>query len=66
MTGLPADLPVRQAIVRRFPYRVAFVVVGDAICVLAIAHTRRKPRYSSHRTGSVSEGAAEPEPGPGE
>ncbi|WP_019874559.1 organomercurial lyase [Sporichthya polymorpha] len=54
VSGLPGDLPVRQAAVRRFPYRVAYLVVDDVIRVLAVAHTRRKPRYWTDRTGAVS------------
>jgi plasmid stabilization system protein ParE len=60
VAGTPVDLLVRHAIVRRFPYRVAYLVVGDAIRVLAIAHTRRKPRYWIHRTGPASDSSAEP------
>ncbi|GAA0635752.1 type II toxin-antitoxin system RelE/ParE family toxin [Sporichthya brevicatena] len=51
ISGFPVDLPVRQAAVRRFPYRVAYLVIDDVIRVLAVAHTRRKPRYWTDRTG---------------
>lgn len=37
--------PVRQAHVRRFPYRVVFMETTDAIRVLAVAHDKRRPRY---------------------
>lgn len=57
---MPSDVPVRHAAVRRFPYRVAYLVIGEAIRILAIAHTRRKPRYWIHRTGPVSDSSAEP------
>lgn len=49
---LPADLAVRHAAVRRFPYRVAFLMHEDAIRVLAVAHTRRRPRYWASRVRS--------------
>lgn len=43
---LPADLPpVRQAFLRRFPYRVVFAEISDGIRVLAVAHKRRRPGY---------------------
>ncbi|MBX3470370.1 MAG: type II toxin-antitoxin system RelE/ParE family toxin [Planctomycetes bacterium] len=40
-----AGQPVRQAHVRRFPYRVVFMETPDAIRVLAIAHDKRRPDY---------------------
>ncbi|MEZ4449873.1 MAG: type II toxin-antitoxin system RelE/ParE family toxin [Nannocystaceae bacterium] len=42
---------VRRALVRRFPYGVYFVVDGDALVVLAIAHARREPGYWADRIG---------------
>jgi plasmid stabilization system protein ParE len=51
--GLPADLAVRRATVRQFPYRIAHLVLGETIRVLAIAHTRRAPGYWHGRTGPV-------------
>ncbi|MGQ0847085.1 MAG: type II toxin-antitoxin system RelE/ParE family toxin [Sporichthyaceae bacterium] len=55
LAGLPGDVPVRSAPVRRFPYRIVYLVHDDAIRVLAVAHTRREPRYWRDRV--------EPEPG---
>lgn len=40
---------VRSAKVARFPYRVVYVVIDDDIDVLAVAHTRRRPRYWTRR-----------------
>lgn len=39
----------RKFPVRRFPYSVVYVTVGDKIFVLAVAHGRRKPGYWKHR-----------------
>ena len=36
---------IRSAKVRRFPYRVVYVVVGDDIDVVAVAHAKRSPGY---------------------
>lgn len=47
--GLPEDLAVRRSRVGRFPYHVAYLVAGDQIYVLAIAHDRRRPFYWSSR-----------------
>lgn len=40
---------IRSAKVARFPYRVVYVVIDDDIDVLAVAHTRRRPRYWTRR-----------------
>lgn len=36
---------IRQAVIRRFPYSVAFEVHSNHILVLAIAHSKRRPLY---------------------
>jgi toxin ParE1/3/4 len=36
---------IRRALLRRFPYAVVFLVDGDIITVLAVAHGRRRPLY---------------------
>lgn len=46
---VPADLPVRRAPVKRFPYHVVYLQVQTTIRVLAIAHDRRKPRFWKRR-----------------
>ena len=44
--GVPADLPVRQAPIKRFPYRVIYLEMDEGmIRVLAVAHDRRRPGY---------------------
>lgn len=35
----------RRINLRVFPYYLAFIVRGDALWVLAVAHARRKPSY---------------------
>jgi len=44
-------VPIRKAIVHRFPYVVAFEAHADAILVLAIAHAKRRPLYWLSRAG---------------
>jgi toxin ParE1/3/4 len=45
----PADLLVRHAPVKRFPYRVVYLEAETMIHVLAVAHERRKPGYWKNR-----------------
>jgi hypothetical protein len=40
-----APLPVHKAIIKRFPYLIAFEVHPDHALVLAIAHAKRRPLY---------------------
>jgi len=47
-----ADPPVRRAILRRFPFAIAYQVLDDEILVLAFAHSSRRPFYWSGRPGS--------------
>lgn len=48
--GLSADLTVRRLAVARFPYHLAYLVHGDVIHVLAVAHDHRRPGYWKGRT----------------
>jgi hypothetical protein len=41
---------VRRFLLPRFPFAVAYVIRGDDVLVLAIAHTRRRPGYWRGRT----------------
>lgn len=44
--GLPPGSPaVRQARVKRFPYRLVYVELPDMVLVVAVAHIRRRPGY---------------------
>ena len=46
---VPTDLPIRRLAVNRFPYHVVYLEPTKELCVLAIAHDRRKPGYWKHR-----------------
>lgn len=48
--GLPEALDIRRAPVSRYPYHLAYLVAGDEIYVLAVAHDRRRPTYWGGRT----------------
>lgn len=39
------DANVRQVPIRKFPYQIVFVDLGDTIEVVAFAHNRRRPAY---------------------
>jgi len=49
IAGLPLAHPIllppdiRSIKVRRFPYRVVYVVLADTIDVIAVAHAKRRP-----------------------
>lgn len=47
-----ADTNVRRVPVERFPYHLPYIVVDDHIRVLAVAHDRRRPHYSTRRGSS--------------
>lgn len=47
--GLPPDLLVRHAPVKRFPYRVVYLEAETTTRILAVAHERRKPGYWKSR-----------------
>jgi plasmid stabilization system protein ParE len=40
---------IRHKLLRRFPYSFLYVSESDRICVIAIAHQKRRPGYWSHR-----------------
>lgn len=46
---VPAELPVRQIAVKRFPYHVIYLETQNDIRILAVAHDRRKPGYWKSR-----------------
>ena len=41
---------IRSAKVPRFPYRVVYLVVGDDVDVVAVAHAKRRAAYWRRRT----------------
>ncbi len=40
-----SPLPIRRALLERFPFALAFEVRQDQVFVLAIAHAKRRPLY---------------------
>jgi len=45
-----AVVPIRRALVQRFPYAIGFEIHADQIRVLAVAHAKRRPLYWLART----------------
>ena len=41
--------PVRRRLLARFPYGIAYQVVGDTIVVLAVAAHKKRPRHWADR-----------------
>jgi plasmid stabilization system protein ParE len=52
VAGAPQNLDIRRAPVGRFPYHLAYMVTGEVIHVLAVAHDRRRPLYWTGRVDS--------------
>lgn len=50
--GVRASVGAREAVVKRFPYRVIFVELAEELRVIALAHTRRRPGYWRDRLGA--------------
>lgn len=51
--GVDPALGVRRFLLPRFPFAIGYIVEGDAITVLAIAHHRRRPGYWMRRAGGA-------------
>lgn len=49
--GVDPALGVRRFLLPGFPFAIGYVIEGDSITVLAIAHLRRRPGYWLRRTG---------------
>jgi toxin ParE1/3/4 len=47
--GKLGRLGVRRYVMRRFPYVLPYIVQEEAVFVLAIAHTKRRPDYWRNR-----------------
>lgn len=47
----PSRPSVRQLLLSRFPYQVVYQVRAEAVRIVAIAHTSRRPDYWRHRVG---------------
>lgn len=43
--GVASDHRVRRVLVERFPFAVVFVETDTALHVVAVAHSKRRPRY---------------------
>ncbi|MCX7013545.1 MAG: type II toxin-antitoxin system RelE/ParE family toxin [Candidatus Sumerlaeota bacterium] len=43
------DQGLRMYVVRRFPYTIFYLELGDLIWIAAVAHQRRRPGYWAHR-----------------
>jgi hypothetical protein len=41
--------PVRRRMLGRFPYGIAYQIVGDVVVILALAAHKRRPRYWASR-----------------
>jgi plasmid stabilization system protein ParE len=50
--AVPARLSIRRRLVPRFPFALAYRVVGDVVRIEAVAHTRRLPGYWLVRVGT--------------
>ena len=47
-----SPIAIRRALVKRFPYAIAFETHPDVTFVLAVAHAKRRPLYWLHRSGT--------------
>jgi plasmid stabilization system protein ParE len=41
----------RVALLERFPFTLPYLITGDVVVILALAHTSRRPGYWSRRHG---------------
>ena len=53
--GVAADLEVRRAPIKGFPYHVIYLETPEDIHILAFAHDRRRPGYWVTRTAGPGE-----------
>lgn len=47
--GVAEEVSVRRFPLARFPFAIAYVVEGDDVGVLSVAHVRRRPGYRLER-----------------
>jgi toxin ParE1/3/4 len=52
--GIPAELGIRRRLLERFPFALPFMLQGDHIIVLAVAHHSRSPGFWLSRARSSS------------
>lgn len=53
--GVRSDLGIRRFVLARFPFSLPYQIGQNRIIILAIAHTRRRPRYWLKRVVGVAE-----------
>ena len=53
-TRVRRNLPAHRVLIRRFPYRVFFIVRPDAIVVFAVLHAARHDRVWKHRAQNMN------------
>jgi plasmid stabilization system protein ParE len=47
--GAPLTKRIRKFRVRKFKYKVVYVLDNDEILIIAVAHHKKRPRYWRHR-----------------
>ena len=47
--GASIDRHIRKFVLSSFPYNLIYVTSTDSVCVLAVAHHKRKPGYWRNR-----------------
>jgi plasmid stabilization system protein ParE len=47
--GTPLDDDVRRLLLRKFPYQLIYLVIGDETRIYAVAHLKRRPNYWTSR-----------------
>jgi len=47
--GAPIESQQRKFVLTRFPYNLIYIIVNDAVRILAVAHHKRKPGYWRNR-----------------
>ena len=52
----PAAPRARRYLLSRFPFALVYVVAGEALVIIALAHTSRPPDYWLDRLGEVVRG----------
>jgi toxin ParE1/3/4 len=45
MLDVPAELSIRRALTRRFPYAIVFQQRREGLRIIAVAHAKRRPGY---------------------
>ena len=47
--GAPNESQQHKYVLTRFPYNLIYIIVSDAVRILAVAHHKRKPGYWRNR-----------------